>query len=483
MKKRNNLYIIALATVIFIITSCSSFLNDLHVIPLKVGEVTYDSGTNTLTVTEETDLSDSALVLTQDGKTVQGEKSEEGTYSFDMTSVIDETTKGGTYGATLSSTNFASTTVTYEYEPEMKITSSTEIVYISNEGASTAEEPAVETNYKDDSIEVTVTYKDSDGNTLDNWSAVKDFMSKEENIGKSVTATYTATSTTASAKTATATKKFVCGTKANFGSVTAKCTEAQTAGSALSNTSLTAIAKDSTGADVADVTVTATFDSTDAITSSKYVSVTVHAEGYNDKTTTVFVPVKAAKPSGADAPALSTDVANITRGNVKFTAADDKYEYSTDGGVTWKTVTADEFAKPETLLVRSKETAGDPADENGNKVGYVAPSDSVAVAIDSTNTGTKQAGDVTVTVTVTYGDISIEQSGYPTVTLTAATGYTDYKWTIDGTSASSVTGVTVKGNVLTVDSSKLVPGVYQITVYGTKDGTIYSTVAQLNSLT
>ena len=204
-----------------------------------------------------------------------------------------------------------------------------------------------------------------------------------------------------------------------------------------------------------------------SLTSSGNVTVTISTNGYENITKEVFVTVKGSTPT---APSLSTDAANISRGNIKFTAADNTLEYSIDGGVTWQNVTDGEFLKPESLYVRKK-AAGNPG-----QTGYVAPSEKVEVTISNSNVGTKvSAKTVTITVESWGADISVEktESG-GTVTLTAAAGYTDYAWDVDN-GASLPAGFTADTNVLTITTTSIASGTYRVTVSGTNGGIIYST--------
>ena len=205
-----------------------------------------------------------------------------------------------------------------------------------------------------------------------------------------------------------------------------------------------------------------------ALSSSDYVTVTITASGYESITKEVFVTVKAPSPS---APALSTDVANISNGNIKFAAADSTLEYSLDGGTTWHNVDTAEFVAPTELFVRTKATGTE------GEAGYIAPSDKVGVTVGDGNKGIKVSAKI-ITVTIdSWGDISLNklESGN-TVTLTVTEGYTDLSWNVDGTelSASAIAGFTLSGGTLTIDKSLLAKGTYRITVSGTKDNFVYS---------
>jgi len=74
------------------------------------------------------------------------------------------------------------------------------------------------------------------------------------------------------------------------------------------------------------------------------------------------------------------------------------------------------------------------------------------------------APNSTVTVTKT---VSADNT---TITLTAADGFTGYKWLIDGTAAAT-TAVSADGKTLTLTASNLIPNtVYKVSVSATKDG-------------
>ena len=91
------------------------------------------------------------------------------------------------------------------------------------------------------------------------------------------------------------------------------------------------------------------------------------------------------------------------------------------------------------------------------------------------------AGGISVTISEN-SDISIAKTKNGTeIILTADSGYTNYTWKIDGKSASSVTGVTVNGDVLTIDTAKIPSGIaYQITLRAKKGGILYSALVTVN---
>ena len=219
---------------------------------------------------------------------------------------------------------------------------------------------------------------------------------------------------------------------------------------------------------------TATFKEDKAITVSSNVAVIISKEGFEPYEASVYVPVKAKAPQASEIPALSTDKGSISGGCLKFEpteAQTGKFEYSTDGGTTWKTVTNEEFNVPESpnkLLVRSKEqgTSGEP--------GYIAPSDAVEVAYSEGNVGQKPV--ITVKVSL-GGDIEVKKTETDSnVVLTAASGYSSYEWKIDGKSlTSSTTWAKASGGTLTLSKSSMKTGSYTITVVGKKNGIDYNT--------
>ena len=219
---------------------------------------------------------------------------------------------------------------------------------------------------------------------------------------------------------------------------------------------------------------TATFKEDKAISESSNVAVIISKEGFEPYEASVYVPVKAKAPQESEIPALSTDKGSISGGCLKFEpteAQTGKFEYSTDGGTTWKTVTNEEFNVPESpnkLLVRSKEqgTSGEP--------GYIAPSDAVEVDYSEGNVGQKPV--ITVKVSLS-GDISVEKTETDSnVVLTAASGYSSYEWKIDGKSlTSSTTWAAASGGTLKLSKSSMKTGSYTITVVGKKNGIDYNT--------
>lgn len=314
MKTRKSFYILlGIMAASVILFSCSSFISDLQdstapKIELPVGTVIFDSDTETLTVNSVPNIGNAALKVAQGESEVTGVAQDDGSYTFDLSSVITDDTEGGSYTATLSTPGYNSTTITYDYTPTVELTLDASSVSVCNSNADDLEEPDVDTNYKDDAITVSVAYTASDGTTISSWSDVKTFLAVIANAEKTITATYTATSNADSAKTA------------------------------------------------------------------------------------------------------SKDVV--------YTCCKDTYA----GGFT---------------------------------------------------------------VTVHYGDISIADPVYDdsSVTITAATGYSDYTWKLDDKDASSYPGITVNGNVIIFNKATVraewVSGLYQIRLTGTKDGTVFSNGIQI----
>ena len=219
---------------------------------------------------------------------------------------------------------------------------------------------------------------------------------------------------------------------------------------------------------------TVTFKEDKAIMESSNVAITISKEGFESYEASVYVPVKAKAPQVSEIPALSTDKGNISGGCLKFeptTEQAGKFEYSTDGGTTWKTVTNEEFNVPESpnkLLVRSKEqgTSGEP--------GYIAPSDAVEVDY-SDNIGQKPV--ITVKVSLD-GDIEVKETEPDSnIVLTAADGYSSYEWKIDDKALASYSAwasASADGKTLTLSKTSMQKGSYQITVVGKKNGIDYN---------
>ena len=229
------------------------------------------------------------------------------------------------------------------------------------------------------------------------------------------------------------------------------------------------------GSNNAEVTGYALSVPNTALTSSCYVTVTITAAGYESITKEVFVIVQANAPETDGL--LSTEKANITSGYIKFASADSTLEYTVDGGTTWLSVSTEEFKKPESLKIRKKAVDGTP-DANENPVGYIKESAGASVTVSDDNVGIKVAAKGAQIVVEPFGDIKIEKTeSEGTITLTAATGFTDYSWEIDGTAltGTGTTGFAVDGGVLTITTANLEKGTYQITVNGTKNGIICST--------
>ena len=186
--------------------------------------------------------------------------------------------------------------------------------------------------------------------------------------------------------------------------------------------------------------------------------------------------VKAKAPQESEIPVLSTDKGSISGECLKFEpteAQTGKFEYSTDGGTTWKTVTNEEFNVPESpnkLLVRSKEqgTSGEP--------GYIAPSDAVEVDYSADNIGQKPV--ITVKVSL-GGDIEVKETEPDSnIVLTAADGYSSYEWKIDDKALASYSAwasVSADGKKLTLSKNDMKTGSYTITVVGKKNGIDYNT--------
>lgn len=182
--------------------------------------------------------------------------------------------------------------------------------------------------------------------------------------------------------------------KGTISSASATYSKTEKSGETLSGSITLSQVKDDSGNDITAST-SGSLKDTNALTSSGYKDVIVTAEGYENFETKVFVTVQAASPNAENL--LSTGVSSIDYGYIAFTSADSSLEYSTDGGSTWHTVGTEPFAKPDSLLVRTKETAGT-NDAQGNPVGYIKESAPVTVTIGTENIGTKVTTLQSVTV-------------------------------------------------------------------------------------
>ncbi len=251
--------------------------------------------------------------------------------------------------------------------------------------------------------------------------------------------------------------------KGTISSASATYSKTEKSGETLSGSVTLSQVKDDSGNDIT-ASASGSLKDTNALTSSDYKDVIVTAEGYENFETKVFVTVQAATPT---APALSSDTSNITYGYIKFASASNTLEYSTDGGSTWSDIGTGEIEKPASLYVRTKATGSE------GTAGYIAASEKVSVDMTG-KVGTKVAAKV-VTVTVEqFGDISVSktESG-GTVTLTAASGYTDYQWDVDN--GASNAAFSSSGSTMTISTGSLAKGTYRVTVSGTKGGIVYST--------
>ena len=242
------------------------------------------------------------------------------------------------------------------------------------------------------------------------------------------------------------------------------------------NLAITGALKNSAGA---EITVYSKSIPTAPLAASASVNVIISAAGYEDATIPVFVTVKVAAPETY--PLLRTDVDTISVGYVAFTLGqndENKYQYSLDGE-NWITLTSEQIEVPDTLnSISLRLIASGTAGQNG----YIAPSDGVTVEITTENRGTKPAikgisisvgGDISITTTTT-GDV---------VVLTASEGYTDYTWTIDGESATSVTGTSIEATApekLTLNKASWNPGEYRIELTAMKNGFIYNAFASVS---
>lgn len=214
---------------------------------------------------------------------------------------------------------------------------------------------------------------------------------------------------------------------------------------------------------------TATFAKT-TLTVSESVAITISASGYDSLKKDVFITVQAAVPSEEELPSLVTEgLSSISAGFTKFRIDDDgaesysAYEFSADGGEYWQDITTDQFAVhssedggttyiPLKFRVKEVGTAG--------QGGYVMASDSTELEVTDNNIGTKPAAHVEVSLS---GDISAptQSSANGTVTLTAAEGYSNYKWYVDG---EEVSGSAQNANIYDFATSDRNAGTYIITV-------------------
>lgn len=282
-----------------------------------------------------------------------------------------------------------------------------------------------------------------------------------------VKAVQSTTSTTKQSTPVVITANTIASATATYTPNTAPATAYDVVSATLSGTvSLTSVT-DSAGNNITDIS-SAVLVNTTGLTGSGNKGITVSAPGYTDYTSAeVFVTVQYAAPTGTNT-LLSDSVSDITSGYIKFAAASSTLEYSADGGSTWNEITTAEFEKPTALYVRTKATG------TAGVAGYIAPSEKVSVDMTG-KVGTKVSVKV-VTVTVDpFGDITVSKTeNSSTITLTAATGYTNYAWDVDN-AGSLASGFSASDNVLTITKAGLTKGTYRVTVSGTKNGIIYST--------
>ncbi len=143
-------------------------------------------------------------------------------------------------------------------------------------------------------------------------------------------------------------------------------------------------------------------------------------------------------------PAGSTDYALVTKPySQRITASDESFSVTSARGVT--------------ITFGS---SSDDTEEDGTV------STTVTIAVDETSD---------INVEVSTGSTTEETDSVPTtLTFTADEGYSSYTWTVDGKTQDEI------GNVLTVDASEWVTGVYDIALSATdSSGNYYSYTAQI----
>ena len=234
---------------------------------------------------------------------------------------------------------------------------------------------------------------------------------------------------------------------------------------------------------------------------SNYVPVIVKAVGYDDVTRdgAVFVYVKANAPLATAIPALAeeTTVPSITYGCVKFSSADSTLEYQIGGIDTteWHALDTTEFKKGDAyfvaddrILVRVKKTDG-VADTKGNPVGYIAPSEAVAVTIADANVGKKNSVKVLSIEFEEKSDIkvtqSVDETGKITLSVKNPENYRSFAWKTEADvlgqafSILRLSSTDASETVVTIELGAL-PGVYGVVLSAeTAIGATYSTTVYI----
>lgn len=238
--------------------------------------------------------------------------------------------------------------------------------------------------------------------------------------------------------------------------------------------------------------------------SSSYVDVLVKSEGYEDYLAEdlLFITVREKVPSDLDIQVqllAGTEVeSSVTYGYVKFasvTSGNETLEYALTNAAdsVWHAMNADEFKNGEAsftandkIYIRRKATVGT-TDENGNPVGYIAPSEAEELAVADANIGKKNA--------IKGSNVSLEEDADIAVTSnvdgwTVTLSITDYEkyenvvWETDASILGLTENLTVTPTMsegvcigATVTCAAGRPGTYSI-VLSAKDKTtdaVYST--------
>ena len=145
--------------------------------------------------------------------------------------------------------------------------------------------------------------------------------------------------------------------------------------------------KDTDGNDIADASLV--FATEETLDSSKTVTVKISAAGYETIENTLFITVKKASPAVDSLPGLKAGGNELPKDAIEFalTEADlGKYEYSLDGGTTWKAITQNPIFVAhdiKNLLVRIASVG-----EEG-KDGYIEHSEGTSVAVSEDKIGTR----------------------------------------------------------------------------------------------
>ena len=248
------------------------------------------------------------------------------------------------------------------------------------------------------------------------------------------------------------------------------------AGTAVDASKIVGVLSDIRGDSVSGYSVTAKDADAAKPTFSDYILFEVSKESYPTEEVSILVPVQGVLKA-EDVPALSTDATKISSGKARFSASRDDLEFSTDGGSSWKALSADEFdaSAGNTIKVRKKAVG------QANYYGYLKESEPVAVTVAAENIGKNSSSSIEIDfkhLELGLTKVEVEEDSVPLVKINAELSNADvikalagaaesYAWFVDGSEIIASDSANPmycmdNGQTLVMNKNKLPHDVYQV---------------------